>query len=140
MSLGPRAWAQARRTFEGSRRRGDRSPAQSRGGIPFELRGDLLVAADRGHRAVPEPALVIRDDFGQGNVHLEHFPRVGSLTNGRADEWVAEADLGFADVDQARLHRGLNRRQRRMGSRKDLTKRRSTVECRGEQDEACLRR
>jgi hypothetical protein len=89
---------------------------------------------------VPEPAFPIRNDFGQGTVHLEHFPRVGRLTHGRADEWVAKAYLAFADVDQAGLHRRANNRQRCMRSHKDLSQRSSTVERRGEQDEACRRR
>ena len=99
VSLCPRVWRQTRRTFEGGRRCGDRPPAHRCICIPFELRGDFLVATDGCHGAVPEPAFLIRNDFGQGTVHLEHFPRVGRLTHGRADEWVAEAYLAFADVD-----------------------------------------
>ncbi len=60
--------------------------------------GELLVVTDGGHRAVPEPTLGISDNLGERAVHLQHPSRGRGLPDRRANQRVAEPQLGVRQI------------------------------------------
>ena len=113
-------------------------------GVGVQLCGEVLVATDGGHGAVPEPTLGIGNNLGEHAVHLQHPSRGRGLPDRRADQGVPEPQLGADDREQLRLNRRLKGGKCRhltaklRGSHCDFVQRGATIERRGQQHHAGL--
>ena len=96
--------------FQRGSRHSHGAPTPGDRSVRVQRCGDLLVVTDGGHRAMPEPTLGISDNLGECAVHLQHPYRGRGLPDRRANQRVAEPQLGVGDRDQARLNRWIERR------------------------------
>ena len=85
---------------------GNRAAPLHRTSMVFQGRGDRLIWPIGRHRPMPQPALGVIHDGGQGGIGCLDLCGSSGLPNGRADQRVTKAHFALDNFDERHVHRG----------------------------------